>query len=99
MAGPIVALRSPSYHHSDVVRLKAVDRPTVRANLGHLRDVIVLSTKKLGDRSPAAVMSGGDFDGDKVIFTPVCIATGLWLLCTLIFLPIRFIALTLHRPG
>ena len=65
ISGPIVALRSPSYHHTDVVRLKAVDRPIVRQSLGHLRDVIVLSTKKLGDRSPAAVMSGGDFDGDK----------------------------------
>ena len=65
MSGPIVALRSPSYHHSDVVKLKAVDRPLVRQNLGHLCDVIVLSTKKLGERSPAAVMSGGDYDGDK----------------------------------
>ena len=66
LSGPIIALRSPSYHYSDLLRLKAVDRPLLRQCLGHLRDVIILSTKKLGDRSPAAVMSGGDFDGDRV---------------------------------
>ena len=80
LSGPIVALRSPSYHHSDLVRLKAVDRPLLRQHLGHLHDVIVLSTKKLGDRSPAAVMSGGDFDGDRVgviILRFLMIVTGL----------------------
>ena len=66
MTGPIVALRSPSYHHSDVLKLNAVDNALVSESLGHLRDVIVLSTKKLGTRSTASIMSGGDFDGDKV---------------------------------
>lgn len=75
MSGPIVALRSPSYHHADMVKLRAVDTPLVCQSLAHLRDVIVLSTKKLGARSTAAIMSGGDFDGDKASDNDVMILT------------------------
>ncbi|CAN8099924.1 unnamed protein product [Discula destructiva] len=51
--------RSPAHLPSDIQKVKAVFRPELR----HLRDVIIFSAR--GDYPLAALLSGGDYDGDK----------------------------------
>lgn len=51
--------RSPAHLPSDIQKVKAVFKPELR----HLRDVIIFSAK--GDLPLAALLSGGDYDGDK----------------------------------
>lgn len=55
----VLVARSPAHLPSDIQKVKAVFKPALR----HLRDVIIFSSKGL---SPlAAMLSGGDYDGDK----------------------------------
>lgn len=55
----VLVARSPAHLPSDIQKVRAVFKPALR----HLRDVIIFSSKGL---SPlAAMLSGGDYDGDK----------------------------------
>ncbi|KAJ1438196.1 RNA dependent RNA polymerase-domain-containing protein [Ochromonadaceae sp. CCMP2298] len=59
----VLVTRYPAHHPGDVRKLRAVRRPRLCALLkGSSNAVIVFS--KLGSRSEADKMSGGDFDGD-----------------------------------
>lgn len=51
--------RSPAHLPSDIQKVRAVFKPALR----HLRDVVIFSAK--GDFPLAALLSGGDYDGDK----------------------------------
>lgn len=51
--------RSPAHLPSDIQKVKAVFKPAVR----HLRDVVIFSAK--GNFPLAAMLSGGDYDGEK----------------------------------
>jgi hypothetical protein len=54
----ILVARSPAHYISDIQKVKAV----FKTELSALKDVVVFSTK--GDRPLAALLSGGDYDGD-----------------------------------
>lgn len=51
--------RSPAHLPSDIQKVKAIFKPALR----HLRDVIIFPAK--GNFPLAAMLSGGDYDGDK----------------------------------
>ncbi|GAA5948732.1 hypothetical protein JCM3765_004988 [Sporobolomyces pararoseus] len=53
--------RSPAVQPCDVQKVRGVYRPEYRMYY----DVIIVSTK--GDRSLCSILSGGDYDGDKLI--------------------------------
>lgn len=55
----VLVARAPAHLPSDIQKVKAVFKPELR----HLRDVIIFSAK--GDVPLAAMLSGGDYDGDK----------------------------------
>ncbi|KAJ4386048.1 hypothetical protein N0V93_008940 [Gnomoniopsis smithogilvyi] len=55
----VLVARSPAHLPSDIQKVKAVFKPALR----HLRDVIIFSSK--GEFPLAALLSGGDYDGDK----------------------------------
>eukprot|EP00727_Mastigamoeba_balamuthi_P009064 m51a1_g4780 putative -domain-containing protein (1476) ;mRNA; r:45152-50768 len=55
----VLVTRHPLHLPTDLVMLRAVDCQPLR----HCRDVLVLSTR--GAVSPASLMSGGDYDGDR----------------------------------
>lgn len=58
--GEILVARNPALLPTDIQKVTAVDNRKLR----ELKDVIVFSTK--GDKSLASLLSGGDYDGDKV---------------------------------
>ncbi|OWP06091.1 hypothetical protein B2J93_1848 [Marssonina coronariae] len=58
IGGEVLVARSPAHFVSDIQRVKSV----IKAELVGLKNVIVFSTK--GNPSLAAMLSGGDFDGD-----------------------------------
>lgn len=59
--GDVLLYRSPCKLPSDIQKFTAVNNPA----LDHLTDVIVMSAHPvLCDRSPASLLSGGDYDGD-----------------------------------
>lgn len=55
----VLVARAPAHLPSDIQKVKAVFNPELR----HLRDVIIFSAK--GNEPLAALLSGGDYDGDK----------------------------------
>lgn len=55
----VLVARAPAHLPSDIQKVKAVFRPELR----HLRDVIIFSAR--GEGPLAALLSGGDYDGDK----------------------------------
>lgn len=63
LLGSVLALRSPCKLPTDIRKMIAVYKP----ELSHLRNVIVMSANAaLCERSPASLLSGGDYDGDTV---------------------------------
>ncbi|KAF3760044.1 hypothetical protein M406DRAFT_270014, partial [Cryphonectria parasitica EP155] len=56
----VLVSRSPAHLPSDVQKVRATYHPELR----HLRDIVIFSTK--GDVPLASLLSGGDYDGDKV---------------------------------
>lgn len=58
--GDILVARNPAHLPSDIQKVHAVNNEQLR----ELKDVIVFSRKGL--RSLASLLSGGDYDGDKV---------------------------------
>ncbi|GAA6064595.1 hypothetical protein JCM10212_000506 [Sporobolomyces blumeae] len=59
--GPALLSRSPAVQPCDVQKVRGVYRPEYRSYY----DVIIVSSK--GDRSLCSILSGGDYDGDKLI--------------------------------
>ncbi|GAA6005518.1 hypothetical protein JCM11491_003670 [Sporobolomyces phaffii] len=59
--GEALLSRSPAVQPCDVQKVRGVYRPEYRGYY----DVIIVSTK--GDRSLCSILSGGDYDGDKLI--------------------------------
>ncbi|GAA5913034.1 uncharacterized protein JCM6883_000493 [Sporobolomyces salmoneus] len=59
--GEALLSRSPAVQPCDVQKVRGVYRPEYRSYY----DVIIVSTK--GDRSLCSILSGGDYDGDKLI--------------------------------
>ncbi|PSR84433.1 RNA dependent RNA polymerase-domain-containing protein [Coniella lustricola] len=57
----VLVARSPAHLPSDVQKVRA----TFKSALRHLRDVVIFSTK--GEMPLASILSGGDYDGDKVL--------------------------------
>lgn len=57
----VLVFRNPGLLPSDVQKRKTVFRPELR----HLKDVVVFPTT--GDKPLASLLSGGDYDGDKIL--------------------------------
>ncbi|KAJ3842639.1 RdRP-domain-containing protein [Lentinula raphanica] len=55
----VIVVRNPCLHPGDILKLRAVDKP----ELSHLVDCVVFASQ--GKRSPTAMSSGGDLDGDE----------------------------------
>ncbi|KZT52835.1 hypothetical protein CALCODRAFT_520474 [Calocera cornea HHB12733] len=66
LTGDVLITRHPCKLPTDIQKMKAVDYD----ELHYLYDVIVMSTQ--GDRSPASMLGGGDYDGDRatVVWEP-----------------------------
>ncbi|KZT52834.1 hypothetical protein CALCODRAFT_486840 [Calocera cornea HHB12733] len=66
VTGDVLITRHPCKLPTDIQKMRAVDIEELR----NLHDVIVMSTQ--GDRSPASMLGGGDYDGDlaTVIWEP-----------------------------
>ncbi|KAF8633592.1 hypothetical protein AX15_001385 [Amanita polypyramis BW_CC] len=60
LKGQVLIGRYPVRLECDVQKVTAVDKP----ELSEWSDVIIVSTK--GERSPASILSGGDYDGDEL---------------------------------
>lgn len=61
--GDILVARNPAHLPSDIQKVRAVSNEQLR----ELKDVIVFSRQGL--RSLASLLSGGDYDGDKVSYS------------------------------
>eukprot|EP01031_Cornospumella_fuschlensis_P038742 gene38742-47103_t len=62
--GPVVVSRHPMYHPGDVRKLTAVYHRQLAEQLQRTSGGIIFFSTQ-GDRSPADLMSGGDYDGDQ----------------------------------
>ncbi|KAK3725366.1 hypothetical protein LTR37_000336 [Vermiconidia calcicola] len=60
LCGPVLVARNPSARPSDIQKVMAVVKP----ELGHIRDVLVVSER--GIQPLLDKLSGGDYDGDTV---------------------------------
>ncbi|KAJ3824830.1 RNA dependent RNA polymerase-domain-containing protein [Lentinula raphanica] len=57
----VIVVRNPCLHPGDILKLRAVDKP----ELSHLVDCVVFASQ--GKRSPTAMSSGGDLDGEPTL--------------------------------
>ncbi|OKL63034.1 hypothetical protein UA08_01933 [Talaromyces atroroseus] len=89
--GVCLLARNPSLHPGDIRVVRAVNR----AELTHLKDVVVLP--QLGDRDVASMCSGGDLDGDDyLVIWDEDLLPSEWFRLPMDYTPIK--GFTLDRP-